>query len=182
MSPEDPAAVGRRVAARGDQRAGWWPPQLGGSRTLCVPGLEGRVRRSTLFVARPSSLCDFVFPALWGTRPRCFFWGRFPKAPGPVPKAGCLILRRDAEQTGGAAARVPRVLAGRQWPCTFFVSCSIYLRTYLSICSWSLPCQRCLCWSLPFVCVCVYYCSNYEKAVRVGGGVCVCLLIILHWF
>jgi hypothetical protein len=52
---------------------------------------------------------------------------------------------------------------------------SIYLRMYLSICSWSLPCQRCLCWSLPFVCVCVYYCSTYEKAVRVGGLVCVCV-------
>ena len=29
------------------------------------------------------------------------------------------------------------------------VCVSIYLRMYLSICSWSLPCQRCLCWSLP---------------------------------
>ena len=37
---------------------------------------------------------------------------------------------------------------------------------YLSICSLTLPCQRCLCWSLPCVCVCVY----------------VCLLIILHLF
>ena len=52
---------------------------------------------------------------------------------------------------------------------------SIYLRMYLSICSWSLPCQRCLSWSLPFVCVCVYYCSTYEKPVRVGGLVCVCV-------
>jgi hypothetical protein len=52
---------------------------------------------------------------------------------------------------------------------------SIYLRMYLSICSWSLKCQRCLCWSLPFACVCVYYCSTYEKAVRVGGLVCVCV-------
>jgi hypothetical protein len=53
----------------------------------------------------------------------------------------------------------------------------IYLRMYLSICSWSLQCQRCLCWSLPFVCVCVcvYYCSTYENAVRVGGLVCVCV-------
>jgi len=25
------------------------------------------------------------------------------------------------------------------------------------------------------VCVCVYYCSTYEKAVRVGGLVCVCV-------
>jgi hypothetical protein len=34
-----------------------------------------------------------------------------------------------------------------------FIYLSIYLRMYLSVCSWSLPCQRCLCWSLPFVCV-----------------------------
>ena len=25
------------------------------------------------------------------------------------------------------------------------------------------------------MCVCVYYCSTYEKAVRVGGLVCVCV-------
>ena len=25
------------------------------------------------------------------------------------------------------------------------------------------------------ICVCVYYCSTYDKAVRVGGGVCVCV-------
>jgi len=31
------------------------------------------------------------------------------------------------------------------------------------------------CWSLSFVCVCVYYCSTYEKDVRVGGLVCVCV-------
>ena len=53
------------------------------------------------------------------------------------------------------------------------LSISIYLCIYPSKCSWSLSCQRCLCWSLPFVCV--YYCSTYDKAVRVGGGVCVSL-------
>jgi len=67
LRAEDPAAVGRRVAARGAQRAGWWPPQLGGSRTLRAPGLEGRVRRSTLFVARPSSR------RFWGRVPGAFF-------------------------------------------------------------------------------------------------------------
>jgi ABC-type Zn2+ transport system substrate-binding protein/surface adhesin len=48
----------------------------------------------------------------------------------------------DEEAHGGAAgeqgARDPK---------------SIYVYMYLSICSWSLSCQRCLCWSLPFVCV-----------------------------
>ena len=29
--------------------------------------------------------------------------------------------------------------------------------------------------SVMCVCVCVYYCSTYEKAVRVGGLVCVCV-------
>jgi hypothetical protein len=30
------------------------------------------------------------------------------------------------------------------------------------------------------VCVCVYYCSTYEKAVRVGGLVCMC--VSLNYF
>ena len=34
--------------------------------------------------------------------------------------ARSLTLLRREEQTGGAAARVPRMSAGRQWPCHFF--------------------------------------------------------------
>jgi hypothetical protein len=30
-----------------------------------------------------------------------------------------------------------------------------------------------------YVCVCVYYCSTHDKAVRVGGGVCVCVGVSL---
>ena len=61
---------------------------------------------------------------------------------------------------------------------------SIYLRMYLSICSWSLPCRRCLCWSLPFVCVCVFITAVPMKKLFAWGDwcVCVCLLIILHLF
>ena len=61
---------------------------------------------------------------------------------------------------------------------------SIYLRMYLSICSWSLPCQRCLCWSLPCVCVCVFITAVPMKKLFAWGDwcECVCLLIILHLF
>jgi hypothetical protein len=61
---------------------------------------------------------------------------------------------------------------------------SIYLLMYLSICSWSLPCQRCLCWSLPCVCVCVFITAVPMKKLFAWGDwcECVCLLIILHLF
>jgi hypothetical protein len=36
-------------------------------------------------------------------------------------RRGAPIVRRGAEQMGGAAARVPRISAGRQWPGTFCV-------------------------------------------------------------
>jgi hypothetical protein len=39
------------------------------------------------------------------------------------------------------------------------------IRMYLSICSLTLPCQRCLCWSLPCVCVCVCVSFNYFALV-----------------
>jgi hypothetical protein len=52
---------------------------------------------------------------------------------------------------------------------------SIYLRMYLSICSWSLPCQRCLCWSLPFVCVCVLITAVPMKKLFAWGDWCVCV-------
>jgi hypothetical protein len=57
----------------------------------------------------------------------------------------------------------------------------IYLRMYLSICSWSLPCQRCLCWSLPCVCVCVFITAVPMKKLFAWGDwcECVCLLIII---
>jgi hypothetical protein len=29
------------------------------------------------------------------------------------------------------------------------------------------------------ICVCVYHCSTYDKPVRVGGGVCVCVVVSL---
>jgi hypothetical protein len=31
------------------------------------------------------------------------------------------------------------------------------------------------------ICVCVYYCSTYDKAVRVGGGLCVCVCVVIIW-
>jgi hypothetical protein len=47
---------------------------------------------------------------------------------------------------------------------------SIYLRMYLSICSGSLPCQRCLCWSLSCVCVCVFITAVPMKKLFAWGG------------
>jgi hypothetical protein len=31
------------------------------------------------------------------------------------------------------------------------------------------------------ICVCVYYCSIYDKAVRVGRAVCVCVCLVIIW-
>ena len=85
------------------------------------------------------------------------------------------MVRRGAEQTGGAAARVPHAPAGRQWPCPFFAReaagpskeaflgrrcrCGRYRQEHVRY--W----QEHVC-TLARDCVCVCVCARARGAVR----------------
>ena len=93
-----------------------------------------------------------------------------PQCTGTRP-AHALIVRCDAEQAGGAAARLPSAPAGRQWPCTFFAAVNHFARLVRTILSekagrWSCSsgsvhafwlCIMCFFVAMPMcVCVCTH--------------------------